>query len=299
MAKKFCPRNALSLILFLSLFLHQSLCQQSYVGNETSCSIHNITSMSKGYVCTKSIDYSCYNSFLTFKSKSPYDTVTKVAKLFDHDVYKSTLMNGSLFTTPVICSCIGRSYQYFAHYTVKSGDSYEKIAYEIYQGLVGCSALRSQNQQDYVVNNNSWIDMVLQVPLRCACPTKAQTDIGVEALVVYMLQPNDTIGSVARDFGINEDNILEANMLSKSSHIYPLTPLLVPVTKKEICKIYPFSFGDYPHYFDPCGNLSHTIIHSMTTVVIFLIAFFVPIGLSLSLNLFSLPFYILSLARKF
>lgn len=263
---------ALPVFLFLSLFLRQSLCQQSYVGNETNCS-NNTTSTPKGYVCIDSI-YSCSSSYLTFRSKPPYDTQSTISDLFAGYVYKTTLNNGSLFATSISCSCVRRSYRTISYYTIKRGDSYEKIAYDIYQGLVSCSALKSQNQQDYAVDNTSSIDMILQVPLRCACPTKAQEANGVKALYVYMLQPDESIGSVARDFGVEEHSVLEANKLSNTSRIYPFTPILVPLNQTDICRIHPDSYNPY------CRNSpSSDLAQQLPSIFIYYVS--IPIGLSL------------------
>ncbi|XP_022152100.1 wall-associated receptor kinase-like 1 isoform X2 [Momordica charantia] len=80
-----------------------------------------------------------------------------------------------------------------------------------------------------------------------------------------MLQLNETIGSVARAFGVEEKSVLEANMLSNWSHIYPFTPILVPLGKDDTCRIYPY--GD-------CSSNSNSYLLPF----IFLYLVTIPIG---------------------
>ena len=74
----------------------------------------------------------------------------------------------------------------------------------------------------------------LKVPVRCACPTGNQTVDGVISLLTYMVTWGDSISSIAMEFGVNPQSILEANMLLQNSTIYPFTPILVPLESK-IC----------------------------------------------------------------
>lgn len=238
-----------SLLFFLFFFPLQSLCQQPYIGNQTNCSM-NDTSTSKGYICTDSI-FSC-QSYLIFRSDS----------LLSYDLYllNFTLGNNTLFRTTADCGCWGLYYHYIAYYTIKKGDSYEKIANDIFQGFTSCSVLRSVSL-DYAIDNTSSVGRRLQVPLRCACPTKAQKAKGVEFLAVYMLQPNESIGSVARDFGVEEEGILEANMLSMSSQTFPFTPILVPLNKNVTCRIDPSSYYDCNAIPPPTSNDNDYILY--------------------------------------
>lgn len=221
------PCYVFSLIFFLFFFLRESVCQFAYVGNG-SCSI-NDTSTPKEYLCVDSIIESCDSYYLTFKSPphSYYFSYTNI-----------TLGNNILFSTYIYpCECLGGSFQNLLYYTIESGDSYEKIVNDYFQGLTSCSALRTQNH-DFAINSSSSIGRQIVVPLRCACPTKGQQANGTESLAMYVLQPNQTIGSVARDFGVEKEIVLEANNLSNSSHAYPFMLILVPLGKDDICRIF-------------------------------------------------------------
>lgn len=69
----------------------------------------------------------------------------------------------------------------------------------------------------------------LKVPLRCACPTKNQTDKGVKYLLSYLVDPGDSVSVISERFGALTDLTLESNSLSYQDFIYPYTTLLVPL----------------------------------------------------------------------
>lgn len=133
--------------------------------------------------------------------------------------------------------CLSRvlvlAYQHNTHYTIARGDDYTVVAKDVYQGLTTCQALIGQNYYD---EKSLAIDSQLLVPVRCACPTVAQEAIGVTSLLVYMVGKDDSFESVAMEFGVDVQSVLEANMLTNSSRIYPFKPILVPL-KNETCKV--------------------------------------------------------------
>uniref|UniRef100_A0A2P2JAS1 Wall-associated receptor kinase-like 22 n=1 Tax=Rhizophora mucronata TaxID=61149 RepID=A0A2P2JAS1_RHIMU len=71
-----------------------------------------------------------------------------------------------------------------------------------------------------------------------------------------MVNWGDSISSIGELFGVDATSILEANMLSQDSAIYPFTPLLVPL-KSESCKVNPGNFYCYcPNGFAVDGGLA-------------------------------------------
>lgn len=129
---------------------------------------------------------------------------------------------------PVNCSCTGggQYYQFNTSYVVQKGDTYFYIANNTFQSLSTCQALQAQNNipaTDLQIGNR------LTVPLRCACPTKNQSDHnGVKYLLSYLVTWNQDVSSISAIFGVNSTTTLEANELS-SDTIYALTTLLIPL----------------------------------------------------------------------
>lgn len=130
---------------------------------------------------------------------------------------------------PVRCSCSGEFYQANTSYVIKGGDNYYLIANNTFQGLSTCQALRDQNK---FLTGNIYTGSKMNVPLRCACPTKNQTDVGIKYLLTYVIARRDYVSRISIRFGVDTGRTLEANELSEQdSVIYPFTTLLVPLQK--------------------------------------------------------------------
>ena len=236
------------LTFFLTLFHKRSLCQQEYL-NETASNCSYTSSISKGYLCDIRHLSSC-NSFVTFRSRTPYDTAAKIAYLLGSEASEIASLNNissladkiiptnKLIVVPISCQCSGNIFQHSTPYTARNSTTYYKTATEIYQGLTTCQALIGQNYYDA---ENIPVGAGLMVPVRCACPSQNQTTSGVISLLTYMIDKGDTVTSIGKMFGMNAQSILKANMLSQDSLIFKFTPILVPLTY-ETCSAYPGMF---------------------------------------------------------
>ncbi|XP_042480274.1 wall-associated receptor kinase-like 1 isoform X2 [Macadamia integrifolia] len=84
------------------------------------------------------------------------------------------------------------------------------------------------NQNPYDSRNLS-VGLSLLVPLRCACPTRNQTSSGVKFLLTYLITWGDSVSSIAKMFGTDEQSINAANDLMADQTIFSLTPIMVPL----------------------------------------------------------------------
>ncbi|RVW73276.1 LysM domain receptor-like kinase 4 [Vitis vinifera] len=221
----------LSLISFSSSIL----AQQSYVGKGTTdCDNNNLTSV-LGYACN-GVNISC-QAFLIFRSEPPYNDVSSISDLLGSDPSQLAQINSvdetATFETkkevivPVNCSCSGEFSQANTSYVVQHGDTYLLIANNTFEGLSTCQALRSQRTS---LTTNIYTGTKLTVPLRCACPTKNQSDVGVKYLMSYLVASGDYVSSISVRFGVDTGMTLEANELSEQNpNIYPFTTLLIPL----------------------------------------------------------------------
>ncbi|KAG6590079.1 LysM domain receptor-like kinase 4, partial [Cucurbita argyrosperma subsp. sororia] len=246
MEASFASHCCLCFILFLSLFPIQCVSQHPYLGtsNQTSgCSINDTNSTPNGYYSCAYVSSSSCSSYLIAKYKS-----------HNHDLgfYDTSFGNTNLVMKAVGCSCGGdHLYGNITEYNTTSGDSYETIANHVFHGFTSCSMLRSFNPNHSIdINASSTEGISVEVRLRCACPTKDQKNSGIESLVVYMVQPNESISSIARDLVVDKDTILDANMLSNTTQLYPFTPLLVPLNTYETCKLDPSNSNVCDRYRD-------------------------------------------------
>ncbi|KDP31818.1 hypothetical protein JCGZ_12279 [Jatropha curcas] len=222
----------IAMILGLCSLIHA---QQPYVAKATTnCS--NTGNSALGYSCN-GLNRTC-QAYLIFRSKPPYNTVASISTLLSSDPSQLSAINevsetasfdtNKMVIVPVNCSCSGDYYQFNTTYVAQNGDSFFWIANNTYQGLSTCQAVRDQNRRqttDIVPGER------LNVPLRCACPTKNQTDIGIKYLLSYIIKWGDTVSGVSIQFGADTERTLEANTpLSLSNPtIFPFTTLLIPL----------------------------------------------------------------------
>ncbi|XP_062026025.1 protein LYK5 [Rosa rugosa] len=212
--------------------------QQTYLANKQLDCYNNYNS-TDGYVCNGASP-SCV-SYLTFRSIDPlYNSPTSIAYLLDSTPSEIASANNisdvdpipadTLVLVPVNCSCSGNYSQHNASYTLKtSADTYFGVANNTYQGLTTCQSLMHQNPYD---DRNLTSGLLLEVPVRCACPTAAQAAAGFNYLLVYLVTWGDSTEAIAQRFGVDESTLLAANDLSSTDIIYPFTPLLVPLKTK-------------------------------------------------------------------
>ncbi|XP_057441683.1 protein LYK5-like [Lotus japonicus] len=224
----------LVMIISFSHMIPSTQAQQEYVNNkQLDCDTQYNTTY--GNVCNSVT--SC-QSYLTFKSSSPeYNTPSSISYLLNSTpslVAKSNnitdvtpIITDTMVTVPVTCSCSGGRYQHNATYNLKkTGETYFSIANNTYQSLTTCQALMAQNPYDA---KNLFAGDDLHVPLRCACPTKKQSDAGFKYLLTYLVSQGESPDSIAEIFGVDTQSVLDANELDSKSVVFYFTPLLVPL----------------------------------------------------------------------
>ncbi|CAJ1971140.1 unnamed protein product [Sphenostylis stenocarpa] len=223
------------LLLLLCSSIPNSESQQEYVNNKQLNCHQNDTNSTNGNLCNS---VSSCTSYLTFKSSVPdYTTPVSIGYLLNSTAADIASANNitdvqsiavdTLITVPVTCSCSGPYYQHNASYKIKAlGETYFGIANNTYQSLTTCQALMAQNtygERDLVAGLN------IHVPLRCACPTRNQSEAGFKYLLTYLVSRGESISSIAEIFGVDRQSILEANQLSDTSVIFYFTPISVPL----------------------------------------------------------------------
>lgn len=227
-------------IFILFLFSCSSLtaiAQQPYFGlGLAACSKFNNSNSALGYTCN-GLNRTC-QSYLTFRAIPPYNSVSTISNLLNSNPSQLSQINSvsktqtfgtnKLVIVPVSCSCSGKHYQVNTSYTVKGNDNYWLIATSTFQGLSTCQAIKDQNRN--LTTKLLYAGQRLNIPLRCACPTKNQTDLGLKYLVSYLVRKNDYVSRISVKLHGDIGRTLQANGLSEDeSTIYPDTTLLVPL----------------------------------------------------------------------
>ncbi|XP_038883371.1 lysM domain receptor-like kinase 4 [Benincasa hispida] len=226
-------------IVSLFCFFSFIVSQQPYTGSTTAdCPVAHNSTGNLGYFCNTP-NRSC-QSFLTFRSRSPFNSVSSISTLLGSDPLELSRVNSvnasatfppeKLVLVPISCSCSGQFLQSNLSFTTRTGDTYFAIANETLQGLSTCQTLISQNSNISVTSIKGG-ERIL-VPLRCACLTKNQTDMGFNYLLSYLVVFGDTVLHIVqrfKPFGADNGATLEANELQLGSTIYPFTTLLIPL----------------------------------------------------------------------
>ncbi|KAL5702817.1 hypothetical protein ACHQM5_027983 [Ranunculus cassubicifolius] len=233
-----------NILLLFIFFLQESHSQQPYIPDNAQLECSTTDPASKGNLCN-SPQKSC-PSYLTFRTQPPYNTLTQISLLLNsnpslilqanknlHNVH-TIIPTNTLIIVPITnCSCSGKFYVHNSTYTLKyDSENYYTLANETYQGLTTCVALSEQNPSHG--ERNLSVGIQVSVPLRCACPTRNQTDKGVKFLLTYLVTWGDSISAISESFGADEKSTLDANMLQEEDLIYPFTPVLVPLVSEPM-----------------------------------------------------------------
>ncbi|CAJ1929943.1 unnamed protein product [Sphenostylis stenocarpa] len=231
------PFTPIILVTFLIHNFSLILGQQPYIGLGTvACPARGNKNSIRGYTCNGA--NSC-QTYLTFRSQPIYNSVSTISTLLGSDPSQLAKINSvsmndtfetnKLVLVPINCSCAGEYYQTNTSYVFQNSETYFLIANNTFEGLTTCQALQNQNYDPA----NIYPGRKLLVPLRCACPTKNQTDTGVRYLLSYLVNWGDSVSFVSEKFGVNFMTTLDANSLTLTqATIYPFTTLLIPLHGK-------------------------------------------------------------------
>ncbi|KAE8727141.1 putative Serine-threonine protein kinase, plant-type [Hibiscus syriacus] len=273
------PVCLLTLFVFCYGFLVQA--QQPYVGlRTTACENPDTSGSVLGYTCN-GVNRSC-QSYLVFRPQPLFNNVTSISGLLSSDPSQiaeinevsemATFASNELVIVPVNCSCSGDHYQRNTSYRVQSGQGYLLIANNTFQALSTCQAI--QNQQPGLLSRNLTPGMRITVPLRCACPTRNQTDAGINYLLSYLIAEGNTVDGISELFGVDPDMIREANQLSDDTTINFFTTLLVPLRNPPSRVVLPPPpppppppSAIPPPNFPPSGSSNRTWIYILAGVL--------------------------------
>lgn len=196
-----------------------------------------------GYGCN-GVQQNC-NAYVVYRSLPPYITVASISALLSADPSQvsriNNVSNGAVFesnrlvTVPISCSCSGPYYQKNTSYVVRQENTPFLIANDTFQGLSTCHAVEAQNSD---LSAHIYTGERFNIPLRCACPTKNQTDAGIKYLLSYIITWGDTISGICARFGADIHSTFQANSLPDVDfNIYPFTTFLVPLKKQPSASI--------------------------------------------------------------
>ncbi|BBN19572.1 protein MpRLK-Pelle_LysM5 [Marchantia polymorpha subsp. ruderalis] len=212
------------LVLVLGLWAgQQTRAQQVYGETVTS------------YACTDTVNKSC-SSFVIYRTRDVYKDIPSVANLFQANESEIARLNGkaitdTLYTTeplivPVSCSCVNASSMALINYVIRKGDTFYLLSNNTLESLASTQAIIDANaEQDPTTLQ---IGQVINIPIRCACPTSAQIANGTQTLMTYTVLGGETVGWLAAFFDVPGSEIRAANSLQTDELLYAQRTLVIP-----------------------------------------------------------------------
>lgn len=223
-----------------------------------TCNNSDETAPSPAFLYSCNGEYSSCRAFLIFRALFPYVSVPMIATLTSSDQYEMARLNnvtrltvfseGTEVIVPVNCSCAasaGRYYQATAKYDIRSSssttttttaDTFFSIANNTYQGLSTCDILRRTGNHEFKLEVG--LDLELEVPLRCACPTEKQAADGMHYLLTYIVTWHDDVSSISRSFNVSRRSVEDANgFLEEDATIFPFTTILIPLPSEPLRRL--------------------------------------------------------------
>lgn len=278
--------------------------QQPYIGlSTTACPRKGDSKSIRGYTCNGQT-HTC-QAYLTFRSQPIYSSVSTISSLLGSNPSQLAEINSvsvnetfevnKMVIVPVNCSCSGSYYQANTSYVFQNTDTYFLVANNTFEGLSTCQALMHENHNPADI----YPGRELLVPLRCACPTKNQTENNIKYLLSYLVNWGDSVSLISEKFGVNFKTTLVANTLTLTqATIYPFTTLLVPLfDKPKSSQIQTVSVSPHqqpsPSSTSPSSSSSSTDRKSGKTLVYVVVGVLggLVVIIALMLILFALIFF--------
>ncbi|KAG0610258.1 hypothetical protein M758_7G051100 [Ceratodon purpureus] len=222
------PRQQVPLLiatlLILALQFQPISAQQQY---------NNVT----GYLCTGEAQ-TC-QAYAYYRTQGTNSTLNSTATLFNTSAaaianastLNTTSSNALLadatgLTIPLACGCYNGTYQSPTTYKVVAGDTMAIIANRTFEGLVSYQAIMAANPK--IVPENMQIGDNLKIPVRCACPTRAQQLAGTEYLLSYAVFPNEDLTTISKKYNVSVAEVQAANTWPNTT-VDAFSTVLVPL----------------------------------------------------------------------
>ncbi|XP_030462686.2 serine/threonine receptor-like kinase NFP [Syzygium oleosum] len=211
-----------------------------------SFSSTNILAQSPGkganFSCSSDSLQSCDTYVAYFAQPPDFMDVGNISDLFDVSRLSiiqasnlvsedNELVQGQLLLVPIECSCNGTSYSSNVTYEIKEGDSYYLVSTHAFENLTNWQTVEAANPS----LNPNLLKIGTQVvfPLFCRCPSKAQSEAGLNLFITYVWQSNDQVSAVASKFNATPDDIIKENNQNNFTSVIH-HPVLIPVSQLPI-----------------------------------------------------------------
>lgn len=227
-------RRVISMLLLAVAFSLPASAQQQY---------NNVS----GYACTGAAS-SC-QSYAFYRTQGGVSTLASIASIFNTSAAGIANASGidptqttpfadqTLIYVPLACSCANGTYHAPTRHTVAPSETMFIIANSTYQGLTTYQAIQAANPAVNVTAME--IGQVLNIPLRCACPSTAQRRAGARILLSYSIFPLETLSLISGRFNVSvaeleaANNVTDPSLLAFTTLLIPL-PTLIPLNSSSL-----------------------------------------------------------------
>ncbi|XP_038723661.1 serine/threonine receptor-like kinase NFP isoform X2 [Tripterygium wilfordii] len=141
------------------------------------------------------------------------------------------LVPNQLLLVPISCGCTKGNYFANITYQIKKGDSYYLVSTTSFENLTNWKAVQDMNPT--LQPNLLKIGVKVVFPLFCKCPSKNQSDSGINYLITYVWQPRDDIPLVSAKLNASAADILSVNNYRDFSEAAN-SPVLIPVPQLPV-----------------------------------------------------------------
>lgn len=222
------PIYGVVLVMMIALGLsHGASAQQSY--NDVN-----------GYACTGQ-NLTC-TTYAIYRTQSSQETFATVGNLFNLTAAEVARDSGMNLTTAALaaktalyiklsCGCTNGTYRGTVTHKVVALDTYSALANNTYEGLTTYQAMEAANPA-YLANALQ-PGQVLDVPLRCACPSASQTANGTNLLLTYVIFPQETLGIMSGYFGNSLADLEAANNVTATTVLQAFSTFLIPLKARK------------------------------------------------------------------
>ena len=229
-------RMELQIWLQVIFTLVQALCLQM----QTAIAQEDYSNVT-GYACTGA--RSTCRSYAVYRTQKSQN-LTTIASLFNtssEGIVNASGINPALATlnipfadqtllyVPLACSCVNGTYQALIEYIVEPQDTMIIIANGTYQGLTTYPAIAVANPS--VVATDMSVGQLLNIPLRCACPSTQQLMDGSQILITYSIFPQENMSKISERFNVSVSDLEYANGLTEdmAQELTAFSTLLIPL----------------------------------------------------------------------
>jgi hypothetical protein len=140
------------------------------------------------------------------------------------------LLSGQPLLVPVRCGCTGNLSFANVTYPIRSGDIFYNLAITSYENLTDHNLIHELNPA--AEPTNLQIGQEVTVPIFCRCPTRSERSRGVQSLITYVWQQDDTVSKVSSLMNATVDDIAEANNVTTSYASVMGPAMLIPVRQR-------------------------------------------------------------------